>query len=118
MIVNRENYPRVRDAFDLIECDSGGHLIGRVYPGKTIDFGRFEVPEAWAHLVPGAEQKLAHLIAGSETLWETFVTGEQTEAERIEKAFDLAEARILLDGYFNGWPEEDTPYSLTRPEHS
>jgi hypothetical protein len=111
MFVTKGNYPRVRDAFEAIECDSGGHLIGRVYPGKAIDFGRFHVPLEWEHLVPGAERGLHHLVAGSEALWETFVIGDQDEADEIEKQHGLAEARLLLDGYFNGWPEEDAPFN-------
>lgn len=114
MIVENQNYPHLHAAFKAIECDSGGHLIGTIYPGTPIDLDRFKVPEAWAHLVAGAELALTRLKVTSETDLETFVVGEQSEAEEIEqRQGDLAEARILLNDYFNGWQPEDTPFSLS-----
>lgn len=114
MIADSSNYPNLHAAFEAIECDSGGHLLGTVYPGKPIDLDRFKVPEAWAHLASGAERALARLKADSEDDLETFVIGEQSEAEEIERRQgDLAEARILLNDYFNGWQPEDAPFAAT-----
>lgn len=112
MIVQRSNYPDLREAFHVIECDSGGHLIGTRYPGQKIDMEHFEVPEAWSHLVAAADRVLSRLRLFSEDDFETFVCGEQTDMDVIEKRQgDLAEARILLDDYFNGWQPEDAPFS-------
>lgn len=114
MIVQRSNYPDLREAFHAIECDSGCHLIGTIYPGQKIDLEQFEVPEAWSHLVAGADRALSRLRLDSEEDFETFVIGEQSEAEEIERRQgDLAEARILLNDYFNGWQPEDAPYALS-----
>lgn len=113
MIIEHSNYPRLHAAFKAIECDNGGHLLGTVYPGEPIDLEHFKVPDAWSHLVPGAERSLARLEVRDKNDLETFVTGEQSEAEQIERRQgDLAEARILLNDYFNGWQPEDAPYAL------
>lgn len=112
MIVDREHYPHLRAAFEAIERDNGGHLIGTVYPGERINLDAFDIPDAWAHLVAGADRSLARLKADSETDLETFVVGEQSEAEAIEKRQgDLSEARILLNDWFNGWQPEDAPFA-------
>ena len=111
MIVDREHYPELRAAFAAIERDNGGHLIGTVYPGHRINLDAFTVPEAWAQLVPSADRALARLKAESEADLETFVTGEQSEAEAIEqRQGDLSEARILLNDWFNDWQPEDAPF--------
>jgi hypothetical protein len=111
MIIERDNYPHLRDAFHAIEYDSGGHLIGRVYPGTPIDLERFAVPEPWAHLVAGADRGLGRLQEQGDSDFETFVIGEQSEAEAIERRQgDLAEARILLNDMFNGCQPEDAPF--------
>lgn len=111
MIVTRDKYPTLAEALLLIECDSGGHLIGRVYPGEAIDLEHFKVPSAWEHLVAGAELGLSHLDSVE---FETFVIGDQDIADKIEKRQDnLSEARILLNAYFDGWPEDETPFALT-----
>ncbi len=112
MIINRENYPHVHDAFVAIECDNGAHLIGTAYPGEKINLHTFTIPKAWAHLVSGAELGLARLKATSDSDHETFVRGEQSEAEEIEKRQgDLSEAHILLNDWFNGWQPEDAPFA-------
>ncbi len=112
MQVDDTNYPNLRTAFWSIECNSGGHLIGTVYPGQKMDLDRFKVPEAWAHLVPGAERGLARLKDFCPTDLETFTIGEQSEADEIEtRQGDLAEARILLNDYFEGWPAECAPFA-------
>lgn len=112
MIVDSKNYPHLHAAFKEIELDSGGHLIGTVYPGTKIDLEHFKVPEAWSHLVAGADLALDRLDGMSNSDFLTFVSGEQSEAEAIERRQgDLAEARILLDDYFNGWQPEDAPFS-------
>lgn len=121
MIVDREHYPHVRAAFEAIECDGGAHHIGRIYPGMAINLDAFTVPDAWAHLLPGADRALANIAAASLKLLETFVIGEQSEAEEIERRFgELSEARILLDDFFNGWQPEDQPFkqldTCQRPE--
>lgn len=111
MIVNHANYPFLHAALKAIECDNGGHLIGTVYPGKRIDLDNFNVPDAWQHLVAGADVALGRLEEESADDYETFVVGEQSEAEAIEqRQGDLAEARILLNDYFNGWQPEDAPF--------
>lgn len=111
MIVDRENYPHLRAAFEAIERDNGGHLIGRIYPGEPVELERFKIPEAWSHLVAGADLALARLKEISEEDLETFVCGEMSEAEAIEqRQGDLAEARILLNDWFNGWQPEDAPF--------
>ena len=114
MIVSRHNYPHLHAAFVQIEQDHGGHLIGTVYPGKKINLEEFKIPEAWAHLVSGAEAGLKRLQETSYGDHETFVNGEQSEAEEIEKRQgDLAEARIILNDWFNGWQPEDAPFAST-----
>lgn len=111
MIIDRDNYPAIRAAMAEIEMDNGAHLIGTVYPGEKIDLERFKVPEAWQHLVSGAERGLSRLMAHSVGDFGTFVCGEQSEQEAIkERQGDLAEAHILLNDWFNGWPAENVPY--------
>lgn len=117
MIVTRENYPHLHAAFLEIELDNGGHHVNRIAAGQglpePIDLERFEVPEAWSHLTPGADLALGRLQEGSDVDFETFVCGDQDEAEAIEKRQgDLAEARILLNDWFNGWQPEDAPYAI------
>lgn len=115
MIVDRNSYPNLHAAFKAIECDNGAHLIGTVYPGERINLNEFKVPDAWAHLVSGAELSLARLKERGDIDLETFVCGEQTEAEAIEvQQGDLAEARILLNDWFNGWQPEDAPFTQRR----
>lgn len=112
MIVNRDNYPRLRAALASIECNSGGHLIGVVYPGKKIDLENFKIPDEWSHLVEGADRGLSRLDAHD---FETFVIGEQSEQEAIERRQgDLSEAHILLNDYFNGFQPEDAPFMARR----
>jgi hypothetical protein len=114
MIVSHDNYPRLFRAFRMIECDGGAHLIGTVYPGEPINLDRFNVPEAWQHLVAGAEAALTHLISGSETLFETFVIGDQDEAEKLVASWcNLTEAHILLNDFFEDWPTENAPFKNT-----
>lgn len=113
MRVQSQNYPHLHAALKMIECDSGGHLIGTVYPGTPIDLERFKVPDAWIHLVAGANRGLGRLSTAD---FETFVVGEQSEAEAIEaRQGDLAEASILLNSFFDGWQPEDAPYALASP---
>jgi hypothetical protein len=110
MIVTRENFPELRAAFQLIEVDNGGHLIGTVYPGERINFEAFSIPDFWAHLAPAAEAALARLRACGKADLETFVIGEVTEQEAIVvRQGDLAEAHTLLNDWFNGWQPEDAP---------
>jgi hypothetical protein len=112
MIVERTNYPELLAAFAAIERDNGGHLIGTVYPGKKIDLDHFSIPDAWSHMVPGAERGLARLRSCGEGDWETFVVGEMSEQEAIlDRQGDLVEAHILLNDWFNGWQPEDAPFS-------
>ena len=118
MIVTRENYPNLHAAFLEIELDNGGHHVNRIAAGQglpePIDLEQFEVPEAWAHLASGANLALGRLQKDSADDFETFVAGDQDEAEAIEKRQgDLAEARILLNDWFNGWQPEDAPYTVT-----
>jgi len=116
MIVTTENYPNLLNAFKEIEMDNGGHLIGTVYPGEKIDLEHFKVPEAWAHLIEGAERGLARLAADSHDDLETFLCGDQTEADEIrERRGDLSEAHILIESWFNGWQPEDRPFAITTP---
>jgi len=116
VIVERSKYPELCAAFAAIERDNGGHLVGTIYPGVPIDLNHFSVPPAWAHLISGAERALARLRLRSEDDFETFVIGEQSEAEAIERRQgDLAEASILLNDWFNGWQPEDAPFSGVAP---
>ena len=111
MIIDRDSYPNLRAAMAEVEMDNGAHLLGTVYPGEKIDLERFRVPEAWQHLVPGAERGLARLMAESLGDFGTFTCGEQAEQEAImERQGDLAEAHILLNDWFNGWQPEDAPF--------
>lgn len=113
MIIDRDNYPTLRAAMAEIEMDNGGHLLGTVYPGEKIDLDRFRVPEAWQHLVPGAERGLARLDWNDLVM---FACGEQTEQEFIkDRQGDLAEAHLLLNDWFNGFQPEDAPFSSTLP---
>ncbi|WP_439392375.1 hypothetical protein ACRQ5Q_22530 [Bradyrhizobium sp. PMVTL-01] len=96
----------MRKAFEMVERDGGGHLVGRIYPGTSINFEAFSVPESWAQLVSGAESGLARL---TEEDFETFVVGEQSEQVAIlKRQGDLTHAHVLIDGYFDGWPSENT----------
>ena len=112
MIVTRNNYPDLSAAFRAIEMDNGGHLIGTIYPGERINLNEFEIPAAWEHLTAGADRGLARLKETSAADLETFVNGDMTEAEEIEKRQgDLSEARIILNAWFNGWQPEDAPFA-------
>lgn len=110
IVVTRDNFPTIRRAFDEVECDNGGHLIGTVYPGEPINLEAFEVPEKFAHLLAPAEAGLIRLWKKSQEDWLEFVCGEQGAAEAIEaKRGDLKEARQLLNAFFDGWSVESDP---------
>lgn len=110
MIITSESFPELRAVFEMIERDNGGHLIGTVYPGDRINFEAFNVPDAWALLLPQAEAGLARLRSQSEDDFETFVNGEESEQAAIfERQGDLAAAQSVLMDYFNGWQPEDAP---------
>jgi hypothetical protein len=68
-------FPEIRRAFDAIDADSGGYLIGTAYPGE-LDPKRFMVPAAWSHLCAPAEAALKRLREISEEDWRNFVIGE------------------------------------------
>jgi hypothetical protein len=106
IIVTRKNFPALRDAFEAIEVDNGGHHVGTTHPGTPIDMERFEIPDSHVALLAPAEASLARLRAQSQDDWDTFVTGECSEAEAIEeRQGDLAPARQLLNDWFNDWQE-------------
>lgn len=111
-VVTAESHPELHRAFVAIAVDKGDHLIGTVYPGEPTDLNRFEVPEAWAALIPAAETGLGRLHGLNEVPsqdWETFVSGDEDEAAAIRvRQGDLSEAHELLNGYFNHW-EHDPP---------
>lgn len=113
VIVDRTSFPTVHAAFVAIEHDNGGHLIGTVYPGKPINLDSFEVPAAWAALLPAAEAGLARLRSLSAADWETFVIGELSEMEAIrDRQGDLAVAQTILNDHFDGWQPEDAPAAI------
>lgn len=116
MIVTRDNYQHLHAAFLEIELDNGGHHVNRIATAQgleaPIDLESFFVPEAWSHLVSGAEHGLSKLSADSADDLETFLCGDQDEADTIRKRRgDLDEAHILINSWFNGWQPEDAPFS-------
>lgn len=114
--INSENYPMLCRALRTIEEDHGGHLIGTVYPGQKIDLDSFTIPEAWEHLIPGAERALVHLMSGSAKLFDDFVAGEQSDQETILANYPaLSEAHILIGDWFNGFQDEDKPFRKEQP---
>jgi hypothetical protein len=116
MIIDRVNYPGLHAAITEIELDNGAHHVNRIAAGQglpePIDLDHFTVPEAWAHLVEGAERGLARLLEQSQDEFETFLCGEESDQDAIKDSRgDLSEAHILLNDWFNGFPTEDTPFS-------
>jgi hypothetical protein len=96
-------FPEIRLAFEAIEADSGGHLIGAVYPGQAPDYG---IPDAWMRPYAVAETGLKRLRTASAEDWETFICGEQGDQDDIRRRQgDLEEAKLLLEAYFEGWPD-------------
>jgi hypothetical protein len=78
-------------------------LIGAVYPGHAPDYG---IPDAWMRPYAVAETGLKRLRTASAEDWETFICGEQGEQEDIrQRQSDLEEAKLLLEAYFEYWPE-------------
>lgn len=102
MKVTAKNYPQIHAAMVEIERDNGAHLIGRVYPGEVIDLDAFDVPESRIEALPATEEGLKKLAVDE---WMTFVIGEQSEAEEIERKHGLEVARKLLNDWFNGWED-------------
>ena len=98
--VNVGTFPQVHRALYLIECDSGGHLVGRGYPGKPVDLNTFTFPDSYRDRIILAEAELTGLTNNNE--FETFVCGETTEQEALARRYGLSTAHALLDAYFNG----------------
>jgi hypothetical protein len=110
IVISETVCPELRRAFEAIERDSGGHLVGTVYPGTPIDMKRFEVPDAWTSLCEPADAGLKRLREHSDEDWQTFVFGEFESAEALrERQGDLDAASQILNGYFDSWPAEDAP---------
>jgi hypothetical protein len=102
--------PTLHASFLQIITDSGGHLIGTVYPGEKIDIETIKVPAAWGPLIQRADETLTSLRMQDQEEWLTFVIGEQSEQEAIfKKHGNLQEAKTLLTDFFNGWQPEDAP---------
>lgn len=103
VVVGQLNFPSVYAAFVMLECDSGGHLIGTVYPGEKKDLTEFEVPEEYAMLLPNAERALKGLIS---TDFETFVIGDYDSRRELLSSHaqgNLADADELLNAFFFDW---------------
>lgn len=105
IVVSEMNYPSVFDAFVGIECDSGAHLIGTVYPGKKVDLTAFEVPGAFTHLLVAADRGLARLSADD---FETFTIGDQDTMNEIrDRDPDLGAANQLLEAFYYDWDKDE-----------
>lgn len=108
IVITAASHPHLRQAFEDIDRDGGRHLIGTVYPGEPADFSRYDVPLPWSRHVDAAEAALERLRACGQDDWETFVTGDQDEAEVIaDRQGDLAGAQMLLNAKFDGWAVDD-----------
>lgn len=107
MIITATSHPALTAAFVAIERDNGAHLIGTVYPGTPINLESFTIPEAWVRLMAPAELGLQRLRADSADDFDEFLCGEATAAEALAgRRGDLAEARELLNAWFNAWPAQ------------
>lgn len=108
--VTKDSFPHLHEAFVVIECDQGGHLIGTVYPGEPIDLERFEVPVAWAHVLPRAEEGLKNLKELEPEWFKAFCNGAEHQMEAIlRQQGDLDTAYRVLNDFFNDWAPEDAP---------
>lgn len=118
IVVTEANFPLVFDAFLAIECDSGSHLIGTVYPGKKTDLTSFEVPDEFTSFLVDAERSLERLSTDD---FEAFVIGDMsTMTEIAERQGDLGPAKRLLDAFFNEWGDtfdEDAYDESSHVEH-
>jgi hypothetical protein len=86
-------------------------------PGEKINLHRFEVPDAWDVLLSRAEAALARLHRVNPYEWETFVIGEQSEAEAVERRFDdLPIARRVLHDYFQRMARRGSAAALKLPQ--
>jgi hypothetical protein len=104
MIITADNFPEIRLAFAEIEMDSGGHLIGTVYPGDPLNLNEFDIPNSCEHLCAPAEIGLKRLRSHSEEEWSTFICGDVDIAEEIiSRQGDFEEANTLLNLYFDGF---------------
>jgi hypothetical protein len=117
--VTRGEFPFIVLARREVEMDSGGHLIGTVYPGERIDMNEFIVPEPrWSsEQLCKVETALlwVYAVLGHEA-FNTFCCGEQTEMDqmiadnreavsKMRVPADLEMAHKFLDDYFNQWSE-------------
>lgn len=117
-LLNRTLHPFILTARQMLEEDSGGHLLGTVYPGRKIDFDTLYVPSSrWTPEqlwnVEAAFKWIAneHGMTGIDSGLYNFVAGEQGEIERFvekhkETCPDLPLACKFIDDYFNGWCDE------------
>jgi len=107
MKITKESHPALAFAFEEIERDNGGHLIGTVYPGEAPDLEAFVIPDVWAPLVPAAEAALAALREPeNDRTFIDFVVGPQHEQDAIYlERGNLDEAKQLLNAFFNDWQE-------------
>ena len=123
LIVTADAFPFLIKARTMIEEDSGGHLIGTVYPGEKLDFDRFEIPlDRWPlEKIQSAEAALRWVAEtggdkGIESGLYTFCNPEQSEVEKFmyeneatcaaaAPGASLETAHKLLDDYFNAWSD-------------
>jgi hypothetical protein len=107
VVVDATSAPTLYEAFYMIECDNGAHLIGTVYPGPVTDLSKFEVPEPWTEKVLAAESALNLLrLRKGEEGFETFCIGDCDIADEYVKEMpELAEAQQLLNAFFMDWDE-------------
>ena len=117
------SHPMLLLARRLIEDDSGGLLIGTVYPGERINLLSVLVPEDRWSLQNLLKAEIAlrwyAVTRGFNALLE-FCTGEQTEQEDAVREHvdvipggDLGLAHKFLDDYFNAWSDDDKDAEVT-----
>jgi hypothetical protein len=108
-VTDLADFPEIDRALDAIDEDTGARLIWERFPDVRPPHPH-RIPERWRALAPPAETALRRLRETSVEDWETFLTGECAAQDAVRsRQGDLEEADRLMEGYFDGWPDEDAP---------
>ncbi len=105
MNVDATNLPTLYEAFHMIKCDGGAHLIGTLYPGPKTDLDKFKVPDNWVERLPAAEESLNLLrLRHGEEAFETFCIGDVDVADAYFLEIpELEVEQNLLNAFFEDW---------------